>query len=663
MVSRLSLLGPPRLLDGQGRLISLPAKTYALVAYLLLNHRGEPATRASLRQFLWEDSDTKAAATNMRKFLSRIVERQRQCGVELIRNRRDHVELSASTHVDLTDFLRLVSLRTSADLVALCDLYRGDLLEGHDWEGTEVQSWLSVQRANLRDAFVGAVASWLEPLDPGADKVAIRVAARRLLDVDPYNEVAHRALMRLFAEDREPARISDLYKNLRTRLQEDLGVSPDEATTALYESLLPGRGPATTAPLRVEPKSSAPTIPDQEETVSEGEAVAIPDRSGAPRVTVLPPPPIAGQDYGHQLAVSLIEDVTIGLCRSKSLSIVAPHTAWELSQSGKRALLRKFKIDYSVETQLQNRSGELWLVVKLLNANTRDILWVEQYQFDPNQMARQYRELSLRIVLLLVDTIERNELALYTTEHDAKAYHLYLAGQRYLRKLDLPNVRRARRLFRAATGTCPDFVPALSSLAQTYQREWLLMARGDQDLIQEAERLAVHCIDVDPDDARGYRELGVCSLYSGRFDESLQAFEQAELRNAQHADVLVDFADALEHACEPSKALQKVNRAVGLNPLCPDWYWWVAGGANFHLQRYNDALDCMSRMRDPSPAYRLIAASWALLGDREKAQSFVRKTKEIHPDFSVSSWLSILPIRDPEYAKHYEQGLREAGFS
>ncbi len=105
-----------------------------------------------------------------------------------------------------------------------------------------------------------------------------------------------------------------------------------------------------------------------------------------------------------------------------------------------------------------------------------------------------------------------------------------------------------------------------------------------------------------------------------------------------------------------------INRAIELNPLGPDRYWWVAGGANFHLQRYREAIESMSRMRDNSPAYRLMAASWALLGESEKAAEYVRRAKDIHPDFNVESWLAILPIRDRTFAQHYEHGLREAGF-
>lgn len=668
MMCRLSLLGQPRLLDDQGKLISVPAKTYALVAYLVLTSRGDPAARATLRQFLWEESDRRTAATNLRKFLSRIVERQEQHGFELIRNRRDHVELAmSSTQIDVAEFVRMATQGTPTDLGALCDLYRGELLEGIEWEGTESQSWLQVQRANLRDMFASAVVGQLEPFDPGANRLHIRVAARRLLEVDPYNEIAHRALMRLYSEEGEPARVREVFAGLEQRLHKDLGVDPDPATVEFFHSLLPARRKAEAAiqegtETGTTNEEAAATV-ESDTRSNEASATALSAESGTPRVTVLPPLPIVGQDYSHQLAVSFIEDVTIGLCRSKSLSMVAPHTAREMSQNGRKALLRSLKIDYVVETHLQNRAGELWLAVKLVNAATRNILWVEQYEFEPSQMARRYRELSQRIVLLLVDTIERTELSRYDVEQDPTAYHLFLTGQRFLRTLDLPHIRRARRAFKLAISSCPDFIPAISGLAQTFHFEWLLMARGDNELLEQAERLAERSLEIDPDDARGYRNLGLCRLYSGQFDESLDAFGNAERRNPQHADLLVDFADALQHACEPGSALQKISRAIELNPLCPDDYWWVAGGANFHLQQYGDAIRCMSRMRDQSPAFRLLAASWAMLGENGKAEEYVRRAKDIHPDFSVNNWLSILPIRDPEFARHYEQGLRAAGFN
>ncbi len=74
-------------------------------------------------------------------------------------------------------------------------------------EETEAREWLQVQRTKLRDVFISAVASRLEAAAPDADRMLLRVAARRLIEVDSYNETGHRTLMRLFAEEREPARV------------------------------------------------------------------------------------------------------------------------------------------------------------------------------------------------------------------------------------------------------------------------------------------------------------------------------------------------------------------------------------------------------------------------------------------------------------------------
>ncbi len=659
MPFRLSLFGSPRLLDAESNVVPVPEKTFAIAAFLLLGCRSGLGTRAQIRQFLWENADAATASTNLRKLLARIRSRQSEADFQLIRISRNHVELAPTVEIDLSRLRQLLASRDSSDIVELCDLYSGELLEGAESEESEFREWLEVQRTLVRDTWISAVAGRLEPA-AASDRTAVRVAARRLLEVDAYNEVAYRALMRLHAADNEPARVRDAYRTLESRLREELGVAPDSATTDLYRSLLPHNPARPSASIL---RAPPPDGRFAEEPGFAPPAAIPPNRTGVPRVTVLPPPPVGGQNYHHQLAVALIEDVTIGLCRFKGLSVVAPHTALQLRDNSKRALFRTFGIDYAAETHLRNIGGEYSLSVRLIDAESREILWTTQLPFDQTRVAKDYRDLSSRIVVSLVDKIERTELAHYDVEQNATAYHLYLVGQKNLRTLDLPHIRRARRAFKDAVGSFPDFVPALSGLARTYQIEWLLMARGDSSLLVEAKRLASQAVEIDPDDARGYRELGVCGLYTGAFEESVELLHQAEERNPQFADLLNDFADALTHACDFPTALQKINLAIELNPLCPDQYWWAAAGVNYYLEQYGQAIGCMSRMRDQSPAFRLLAASWAMLGDRERAGEYVARTKEIHPDFSVSGWMSIVPIRDPRHASHYERGLREAGFT
>lgn len=663
MSCRLSLFGLATLQDGRGRPVSVPAKTFALAAFLILSGGRKPAKRSAIRQFLWPSADPKTAAANLRKFLARVRERQERFGFELIRCERGHVELVESARIDLDRFLRVIASGEPTELLTVCDLYCGDLLEGLGGEDVELGEWMEVQRTKLRDAFTSAVALLLESGDASLSPMSKRLAARRLTEVDSYNEAGHRALMRLYAEEGELAHVKDVYDGLERRLRQDLGVEPNAATLTLFHSLLPKQARSSVAPLP--PPALVETSPGRHvfdlERTTPGASRFV-GNPGAPRITLLPPVGNGSQGLRQQVAGSLIEDITIGLCRSKSLTVVAPHTAWQLSASGKRDLLKTLGIDYSVESQLQYSGEECRLSVKLVSSDTRDILWTAQYPFHREHADQSYRDLSAQIIVSLVDKVERSELAHYDKAQDPTAYHLYLVGQKYARALDLPNVRRARRAFKASLSVHPDFVPSLSGLARTFQTEWLLLARGETNLLEDAKRLAALAIEIDPDDARGFRELGVCNAYLGRFDEGLEALARGEQCHPQYADLLSDAADAYVHACEPEKALEKITRAIELNPLCPDTYWWAAGGANFQLDNYAKAIECLSRMREQAPAYRLLAASCAMLGDREQAERYAAMTRESHPDFEISAFLSAVPFRDAKIVKKYEHGLREAGF-
>ncbi|MGE3874953.1 MAG: DNA-binding protein, partial [Parvibaculaceae bacterium] len=384
--------------------------------------------------------------------------------------------------------------------------------------------------------------------------------------------------------------------------------------------------------------------------------------AGIPKISVLMP---VGNDGGPlvNLACSLVEDVTVGLCRRRTFSVIAPYTAWHLSLSREEVDAHgQFGIDYLVHTHVQGFGAEALLYVKIVDARTRRILWADEYQFGRMTSAARYKDLSLRIILTLADRVEQFELARYEHDQDPKAYHCYLLGKQSLKTLDLAHVRRARKAFRTALAICPAFAPAMSGIAQTLHLEWLLLARGESELLQEAESVARQAVSTDAGDERGFRELGTCSLHAGHFDDCLSCFAEGEKLNPQHADLLADYANALTHCGDTPNGLRKIERAIQLNPLSPDYYYWTAGGAKYLFEDYSKAVDYLSRMQDQSPAYRLLAACWAMIGDTGKANDYARKAMDLHPDFRIENWLSIVPLRNPQQRKHYAAGLKLAGF-
>ena len=127
--------------------------------------------------------------------------------------------------------------------------------------------------------------------------------------------------------------------------------------------------------------------------------------------------------------------------------------------------------------------------------------------------------------------------------------------------------------------------------------------------LDQAVELALQAIDRDNLDARGYAELGFAHLYRKEHAASLSAYERALNLNPNDADVIAEYADALVYDGQPAHAVELLHRAMRLNPYYPDWYLWNLADAYNDLNRPEDVIATVRRMRDQSEGRRLLAAS------------------------------------------------------
>jgi DNA-binding SARP family transcriptional activator len=163
-------------------------------------------------------------------------------GYQLARHWVDAEELerrvdAAHEHLQAGDPL---SARLAATMAL--DLVRGELLpeEEGDWfTGPRAAAARAAGRAGLVAA--EAALALGDPLGAAA-------AASVTLDRDPYDEAALRALMRAHSAAGRPASALAAYAEVRARLRDDLGVSPDAATESLHDELVGVGEPAVQPP-------------------------------------------------------------------------------------------------------------------------------------------------------------------------------------------------------------------------------------------------------------------------------------------------------------------------------------------------------------------------------------------------------------------------------
>lgn len=199
---------------------------------------GGVVDRAKLAFDLWPDSTDAQARTNLRKLLHDArsalpaLETALQLDGTVVRWRD-----RAPVHVDVTE-LRLALDEGDADGVVA--LYRGDLLPGcyDDWLVRE------------RDALRAAACDLLDTAATtaiGADRAVDGLRyGRALVAADPLRETGYRACMLASSMLGDRTGALREYHRCVEVLEQELGVEPEAATVALYETLRETRGRDTT---------------------------------------------------------------------------------------------------------------------------------------------------------------------------------------------------------------------------------------------------------------------------------------------------------------------------------------------------------------------------------------------------------------------------------
>lgn len=244
MLSKLELmlLGNPELyLAGQPLARFRSAKAYALFYYLVVTRRAQP--RTALAGLFWGDVDEYYARRNLNRTLSNLT--------QLVGNHLEITRQSVAFARDQPYWLDVEVLDDAATmpptgqnvavLAAAADRYRGDFLDGfyvHD--APEFEQWVLTERTRLR---ASALQLHHELSDYYAQQGALPQAmehARRILQLEPWREEAHRQLMKLLAQSGQRSAALTQFELCRQALASELNVEPDAATLALVAQIRAG---------------------------------------------------------------------------------------------------------------------------------------------------------------------------------------------------------------------------------------------------------------------------------------------------------------------------------------------------------------------------------------------------------------------------------------
>jgi DNA-binding SARP family transcriptional activator len=100
--------------------------------------------------------------------------------------------------------------------------------------------WATAYRERLTDRYIEVLTAQIELHERGGEHTGAAAIARELVDLDPLNEGAHRALIRSYARAGRTGHALRQYLECRRALVEQLGVEPAAETSRLQARILAG---------------------------------------------------------------------------------------------------------------------------------------------------------------------------------------------------------------------------------------------------------------------------------------------------------------------------------------------------------------------------------------------------------------------------------------
>jgi DNA-binding SARP family transcriptional activator len=236
-------------LDGQPLTGFKSNKDRALLAYLAVEAE-RPHRREVLAGFLWPDWPDRDALSNLRFTLSSlrklICDQQTDPPYLLIT--RDALQFNPASDcwLDVAEFSRLLEQykAKSADLENLeqaLALYRGSFLEGFSVSDCPpFEQWILHTREKLRRQVSSALHILASNDEASGNYQPAMAYARRQLDLEPWDELAHQQLIRILAFTGQRSAALAQYQTCRRALADELEVEPSRETTELYEQIRAG---------------------------------------------------------------------------------------------------------------------------------------------------------------------------------------------------------------------------------------------------------------------------------------------------------------------------------------------------------------------------------------------------------------------------------------
>ncbi len=373
-------------------------------------------------------------------------------------------------------------------------------------------------------------------------------------------------------------------------------------------------------------------------------------------IAVMPFVNESGNADVEYLSDGMTETLISSLSNIPNLSVKARSTVfyYKGKDTSPKKIGEELKVQAVLLGRVSQRGDDLQLSLELVNTETQDVIWSEQYnrkQSDlvslQSEIARDVsNKLKSRLSKAVVADVEKN----YTT--NPEAYQLYLQGRFHWNKRDKTAFEKAIVFFKQAIENDPKYALAYTGLADTYALfgDW---ADGrPKEYMPQAKQAALRALELDPNLPEAHASLGLILIYYDYdWTGSEQEFKRAIELNPKYPSAHQWYSKLLFSAGRQDEGLREITKAAELDPLSKIIIWNLGDGY-LYGGRYDDAIKQYQKVIELFSDQQYIHTS---LGDAYAVQGkYAQAIEEYLNDYRIAK--EIKPEEIQKLKESYDKG-------
>lgn len=272
------------------------------------------------------------------------------------------------------------------------------------------------------------------------------------------------------------------------------------------------------------------------------------------------------------LSDGMTETLISSLSNIPNLSVKARSTVfyYKGKENSPKKIGEELKVQAVLFGRVSQRGDDLKLSLELVNTETQDVIWSEQYNRKQSDLVSLQSEIAKTVSdkLRLKLTTTEQERVSKTSTTSSEAQQLYLKGRFHWNKRNTDDFQKAREYFQQAVANDPNYALAYTGLADTLALMPYFGPFRPSEYMPLAKQSAQKALEIDPNLAEAHASLGQILV---NYDYDFKGAER-ELRRAIELDPKYPSAyqwlsEVWLNSGNSDQALSEINKALELDPL------------------------------------------------------------------------------------------------